>query len=353
VIFNRAMPAWQPRCRGSQRLSLVRELGGSIDSEAAITRALKYLKSSQNADGSWGTVSRAGTTALVLLAMLGRCETPESILYGDEVMKSMMFLIELSRKKSPGYALAEQDAAYSAIEHGMVACALGEAYQSARLGSKSLPGLREAFEGAIKTTLAHQLPGGGWAGRTSGQGFRLPSEGPGMMIVTAWQAMALHTAKRSGLKFDGLQSSLDRIVDYTAGLTAQDGGIGNASDPWEGMNPAKITGAGVHVYQLLGPKRQAAVKRGVQYALDHLQGLTWETAELHTLLFTAQACRHQGGKDWAEFQRRVIPVLLSKQSWNASWTNDAKLISGSTSCTTALCVLILESYYRVPGATRQ
>ena len=60
-----------------------------------------------------------------------------------------------------------------------------------------------------------------------------------MMIVTAWQAMALHTAKRSGLKFDGLQSSLDRIVDYTAGLTAQDGGIGNASDPWEGMNPAK------------------------------------------------------------------------------------------------------------------
>jgi len=53
--------------------------GGSKAGEDAISRALDYLKRTQNADGSWGTSEKAGRTGLALLAYLGRCETVEVI----------------------------------------------------------------------------------------------------------------------------------------------------------------------------------------------------------------------------------------------------------------------------------
>jgi hypothetical protein len=39
---------------------------------------------------------------LALLCYLGRCETPESPFYGDNVMKGIMYLIELGKKNPHG-----------------------------------------------------------------------------------------------------------------------------------------------------------------------------------------------------------------------------------------------------------
>ena len=45
-------------------------------------------------------------------------------------------------------------------------------YALARLGSKSLPGMREAFEKGVQIIIKNQLPTGGW-GYGEGGGYRL------------------------------------------------------------------------------------------------------------------------------------------------------------------------------------
>jgi len=57
-----------------------------------------------------------------------------------------MYLIELGKKNEHGMIaenILENGATY---EHGIATYALGEMYTLARLGSKSLPGMKDAFE---------------------------------------------------------------------------------------------------------------------------------------------------------------------------------------------------------------
>jgi hypothetical protein len=139
-------PSMRARCSTTERLEKLRQNGGSSECEAAVSRALAWFKTKQNADGSWGKTHKAGMTGLALLCYLGRCETPESPFYGDNVMKGILYLLEVGKKNQYGMfseSIKEHSAAY---EHGIATYALGEMYTLARLGSKPIPGMKEAFE---------------------------------------------------------------------------------------------------------------------------------------------------------------------------------------------------------------
>ena len=155
-------PTMRARCSTTERLEKLRQNGGSPECEAAVSKALEWLKTKQNKDGSWGAGAQAGMTGMALLCYLGRCETPESPFYGDNVMKGIMYLIELSKKNEWGYMVENPKPISAAYEHGIATYALGEMYTLARLGSKSLPGMREAFEKGVKLIIDHQNESGGW-----------------------------------------------------------------------------------------------------------------------------------------------------------------------------------------------
>jgi hypothetical protein len=133
-------PSMRSRCSTQERLEKLRQNGGSPECEAAVSASLEWLKGKQNADGSWGRNNKAAMTGLALLCYLGRCETPESPFYGDNVMKGIMYLIETVAKEPPRKLFTQaQGQRGCAYEHGIATYALGEMYTLARLGSKAFP----------------------------------------------------------------------------------------------------------------------------------------------------------------------------------------------------------------------
>ncbi len=210
-------PSMRSRCSSAERLQKLAQNGGSSECERAVSQSLEWLKGKQNADGSWGTSNKAAYTGLVLLCYLGRCETPDSPFYGDNVMKGIMYLVELAQKNNTGM-LSETPLENSATyEHGIATYALGEMYTLARMGAKQLPGMRETFERGVKIIIEHQNKRGSWTYGGEQQGLFIAytkDSGGEDLSVTGWQFQALKAAKNTGLKIEGLNRAIDNCVDY-------------------------------------------------------------------------------------------------------------------------------------------
>ena len=159
---------WKGRCNTPERLKKLRENGGDPRCELAVSRALEWLKSRQNPDGSWGSRHKGAMTGFALLCYLGRCHTPDDVFYGASVTRGIQWLIETSKKNDHGIFSEKPLENAASYEHGIATYALGETYEFARRGTTTLPGLREAFERGIAIIIDHQLPDGGWG---YGDGF--------------------------------------------------------------------------------------------------------------------------------------------------------------------------------------
>lgn len=346
-FVGKGMPAWRQRCIDAERMAATLANGGSKETEESINRALFYLKGKQNADGSWGTSEKVGRTALALLAFLGHCETPESQSYGDTTMKAVLYLLETNRKNSEGIIAADLGSPHAAVEHGMAASALVELYEPARLGSLSLPGVRETLEKAITTIILHQRPDGGWAGMDRGQGFRPNDQEPSSIFTTAWQTQALVAARRTGLKIDKLQEALGRGDGFMRGKQWKDGGFGiPRGNP--GTDSILLTGAGMHSLQMTHADA-ATIQKAVGFTSDMvLNGsFQWSTADLHSWFFYTRAFVTKGGPDWKAWNGKCLPIMLSNQNPDGSWTRGSALFGSGDTDATALGALMMESYYRV------
>ena len=105
--FTSLPPTLRSRCSAPERLAKLKENGGSPECEKAVSMALEYLKTKQKADGSWGTAGQGAMTGFALLCYFGRCETPDSTFYGDNIMKGILYLIELAEKEQVQSPLSE------------------------------------------------------------------------------------------------------------------------------------------------------------------------------------------------------------------------------------------------------
>jgi hypothetical protein len=341
-------PSMKSRCSTAERLQKLRESGGSPECEKAVSNALEYLKTKQNADGSWGSSGKGAMTGFALLCFLGRCETPESPFYGDNVMKGIMYLVEL-QKKNPNKLFSEATTGNSPVyEHGIATYALGEMYTLARMGSKSLPGMREAFESGVKTIIDNQQKSGSWVyDQTTGN----YSDSREDLSVAGWQFQALKAAKLTSLKIDGLHSALDKVEKYFEDKQTKDGGFGTTNR--EGSyNQWNLSGVGILGLQTMGKGKSPEVKKGLKFAADlfKTEPPTWANAHLYDWYYYQQAFFQGGGEDWNTWNKQVLPIILSKQQPNGSWKSNGighgAASGGNDIYPTALCTLMLEVYYR-------
>jgi hypothetical protein len=334
-------PSMKARCSSAERIQKLRESGVSGECERAVSNALEYLKTVQNKDGSWGqgagnTADTGAMTGFALLCYLGRCETPESPFYGDTVMKGILYLIELAKKNEDGIFSEKPQTSHATYEHGIATYALGEMYTLARLGSKSLPGMREAFEKGVRTIIKYQTPLGAWAYGGEAAGYRTTGED---LSVTGWQYQALKAAKLTGLKIPELYSTIDKTVKYLDGKQTKDGGYGN-SNREKGYNQWTLTGVGVLGMQTLAHGKTNEWKKGVKFAYEFLQAEPpkWESANLYSWYYWAQIFFQNGGAEMKYWNDTALPLILQGQSKNGSFKGGVY--------NTALCTLMLEVYYR-------
>ena len=348
-------PSMRSRCSSAERLQKLAQNGGSSECERAVSQSLEWLKGKQNADGSWGTSNKAAYTGLVLLCYLGRCETPDSPFYGDNVMKGIMYLVELAQKNNTGI-LSETPLANSATyEHGIATYALGEMYTLARMGAKQLPGMRETFERGVKIIIDNQNKRGSWTYGGEQQGlfiaYTKDSNGEDLS-VTGWQFQALKAAKNTGLKIEGLNKAIDNCVEYILSKQTKDGGFGRDKRD-EHYNQWSLTGCGVLGLQTLSKGKTSAIKKGIGFLQDFLtqEPLDWnKNCNLYCWYYYTQAFFQQGGAEWRFYNEQFLPQILAAQNPDGSFKRGrANWPSGDAAndiYRQALCTLQLEVYYR-------
>lgn len=188
------------------RLEYAERHGGSIQTEAAVAAALKWLADRQSEDGRWdadrfgageeravlgqdrggaGADADSGITALALLAFMGAGHSHTAGDYQPNVARGLEFLM---RGQSSDGHLAANTSLYARMYcHSMASFALAEAL--ALTGDKRLePTVRRAVDYSVR---AQHPSTGGWRYR------------PGDLGDTSqlgWQLMSLWSAERAGIK---------------------------------------------------------------------------------------------------------------------------------------------------------
>ncbi len=353
-------PSMRSRCSTQERLEKLRQNGGSPECEAAVSASLEWLKGQQNPDGSWGRTNKCAFTGLALLCYLGRCETPESPFYGENVMKGIMFLLEVG-KQNP-YGIFSQNNGWKGdanggkggagtYEHGIATYALGEMYTLARLGSKSLPGMREAFEKGVKVIIESQTPKGAWAYGGKDQIVYNKAGGADLSVV-GWQFQALKAAKNTSLKIDGLHAAIGKMTDYLETTQTKDGGFGAANRD-AGYNQWSLSGVGILGLQTMAKGKTASIKKGIHFLHEFLasEPLDWnKNCNLYCWYYYTQAFFQQGGDEWKFYNQQFLPQILAAQQPDGSFKHGRPNWPAGDAADAiyrqCLCTLQLEVFYR-------
>ncbi|MCS7168036.1 MAG: terpene cyclase/mutase family protein [Gemmatales bacterium] len=362
--------------RAGRNLDLVRKLGGTDESEAAVARGLQWLARHQSPDGRWSGdkyhLARPGCrcrtpaeqnvgahdvamTGFALLAFLGAGHAhmaPEGAKnvakespYRNNVLRGLMFLIQ--QQDSRG-----KIGKGSTYETAIATIALCEAYAMTRD-----PRLQGPAQRAINYLVSIQHPvTGGW---------RYGERDPGDTSVVGWCVMALRSGQMGGLHVPS--SALDgarRFLDRVAGKITIDGkeyskAVYGYTDP--GGTPV-LTSVGLLCRQYLGwgplvPDLHA----GCKYLLARFKPPDKDKVNnprglpLYGWYYATQVMHHMEGKYFEEWNPNMRDLLIKLQekadpascnygSWPPEYFDYGSHAGRIYS--TSLCILTLEVYYR-------
>ena len=332
------------------RTQLVHSSGGTTQTQAAVTRGLKWLARHQNPDGSWslhafhrtkecdgqcrGAARQASDhagTALALLPFLGAGQTHKKGRYQDEVGAGLNWLAEHQKEDGDLRGPGNFGRMYA---HGQAAIALCEAYALTNDDQ-----LRAPAQLALDFIVKAQHPAGGW---------RYEPRQAGDTSVVGWQLMALNSGRMAHLFVP--DETLQRAVEFLdSAQTDKVGGL-YAYMPGHGTSHV-MTAEALLCRQYLGwPKDHEGLQAGVKFLLDkHLPSA--ERPQMYYWYYATQVMHHMGGKEWETWNTRMRRVLVDTQRKDGhaagSWDpRGGHAPQAGRLYMTALAVCSLEVYYR-------
>ena len=369
------------------RGSLLGRGGGDNFTEAAVMRALRWLKKNQHADGSWGG-QRTAMCGLGILTFLAHAEKPgDSDEFGETVQRALQFL--LNNQEGNGRFKHMDVNQYA---HPIATYALCEAY-----GMTQNPDVKYAAEKAIAEIIRGQHPTGGWTyklnpGPESNGKYRDDTSYMG------WCAQALKAAKLANLHPDGLEKAIKLAIKGFKKNAHPAGGFGYTS-PTQGDG---LTSVGTLCMLLLGAGNDKDVRNGqkvidswtpsfsTQAALKALGGGTDDAAKKRALenkafpdverkfyrgshngsaqyyFYYATQCKfHEGGNRWSKWNNAmkapyVHAQIVEKDKYEykgkkyeiGHWAN-VDQYSDRPVMDTCLAALQLMVYYRYLPTTKE
>ncbi|MCA9319670.1 MAG: PDZ domain-containing protein, partial [Planctomycetes bacterium] len=361
-------PAFASR-RGTAKTEALQIGGGSAETEAAVLAGLRYLADHMHSDGSIGRVHehekygdlRIGKTGLALLAFLGSGHTHDAAgPFREKVKRGIDFL------------LAQQDPVTghfgdcNAYGHGIASYALAEAHamtRDAALRDPLMRALRRIIR-AQNATSDDRLRGG-W-----GYFYRDPSrrfDDYPRVSVTVWQLMALKSGTIGGLTvpdavFERARSFIEASWDPSLDALRY-----NQDPKWlQSAYPTLpgSTAAGLFAMQLLDVDQDDPLRRrAVEYLRQRPPRFRWRRpsdrdfvreaqGNLYFHYYAALSLHREGGSLWKAWNAELKPLLVENQQRDGSWkpispyAEYADDQDGDRCYTTAMCVLMLEVYYR-------
>jgi hypothetical protein len=337
------------------RAQLVRDGGGTEDSEKAVKRALQWLAEHQNYDGSWTfehqkspkchgacndpgfTPGKIAATALALLPFLGTGQTQLEGPYKRNIDLGLRFLVRSTHRQGDLGSLYEQGG--QMYGHGLAAIVLCEAY-----GMTHDPMLADTAQAVVNFIAEAQDPDGG--------GWRYLPRQPGDTSVVGWQLMALKSAQMAYLR---VPPGTMRKAGYFLDRVQTDRGAVYGYQGPERGRPA-TTAIGLLCRMYLGwTHDQPALARGVQIlsALGPSTDKSRVRNNMYYNYYATQVMHHFGGSDWKRWNEVMREYLIETQSTKGhetgSWFfegHDHGSPAGGRLYCTAMAAMTLEVYYR-------
>ncbi len=345
------------RCSKDDRLNRLAKNGGNEQCEEAVMKSLRWLKQTQNANGSWCTNHQIASTGFALLAFLGHCETPNSEEFGDAVTRAIVYLTNISMKN--GGKMAQDLKGHWSYEHGIATYALGEAATFCIKLNINIPNLNEATKKSGDWILEHQHESGSWTYQYEASGGH-PDNSIGL-----WQIQALKACKHTGLweekEFKGV---IQKALNYVKNCQHSKGGVGYNSAKGRDIGWT-MTGAGALAFQMWGKSHDSVVRKASKYIKTNAK-LDWNTADsdLYRHYYHAQAMINRGGGDWSFYNKIFRDQVLKNQNDNGTYKDvgGGNKINGvgttykgrssfAVHYRTCLATFMLEVYYRFLPAT--
>jgi prenyltransferase beta subunit len=295
--------------------------------QTAVSKALSYLKRTQNSDGSWGSSSygrHPAITALAAMSMMAQGNLPGRGKYGRNVERAIKFLMKNVDPKTGFISGSGHGQMYG---HGFATLCLAEAYGM-------MPGkkLRNKLRLAVRCILKSQKADGGWR-------YSPNPSGNSDLSLTICQVMALRAANNAGIKVG--KKTISRAVKYTKRSANADGGFRYTL--YSGGSSFALTGAGVTTLYGCGEYDSKEAKKGLEFLKKYLAANRGQGHYGHYFYghyYAAQAMYQAGGDYWKFWYPRVRDDLLRTQLSNGSWRSHVGNTYGA-----AMGALVLQMPY--------
>ncbi len=274
----------------------------------AVKLGFEYLKSQQNADGSFGRGRygrHVGITSLCAIAFMADGNLPDRGPYGEQVRKALEFVLAHAQETG---LLAADTSHGPMYGHGFAALFLGEIYGQTPNDKR----VRDALVKSIDLIIGTQNEEGGW------RYHPVPYDAD--ISVTICQIMALRSARNAGIKVP--KTTIDRAVKYVRECQNADGGFRYMRHTGGSAWPR--TAAGVASLFYAGIYEDDSIDRGLDYlmrvALPGRAGrLSGQPHYYYGQYYSVQAMYLAGGEYWSRWWPAVREELLRKQSSNGGW----------------------------------
>ncbi|MBO4288081.1 MAG: terpene cyclase/mutase family protein [Kiritimatiellae bacterium] len=378
----------------------LRNYGGDKYTENAVMAALRWLKKTQNKDGSWNGQNKIAMTGLGILTFLAHGEKPgaDSPEFGPTVQRALEYLLANQLKENSGGlpkgTFKGMDGNWYALP--IAAYALCEAF-----GMTGNPNVKDAAEAALGPIIRGQHPTGGWTYKCNPAPDSSYAKYGGYRDDTSymgWCAQALKAAKLSHLKVEGLPKAIKLAIKGFKKNAHKEGGFGYC-----GPGRGGLTSVGTLCMMLLGASNDKDVKNALnlmeswkpffasraeldalaktpEFAKKGKEAVNAATSRLVSMklpkvslggstqyyFYYATQCKfHQGGKQWTNWNTAMKPPYVKAQIIEKDAIEDMKGKKcdighwrnadhySSATMDTCLAALQLMVYYRYLPTTKQ
>ena len=254
---------------------------GDAATEAAVMKALRWLKATQEPDGSWGTkpefglkkgMDKAAGAGFAILTCLAHGETPASKEFGPTVQKALDYLInsvyvvkdkngKLAKDPNGNTPYIRMSGA-GGSEYGFLigTYALCEAY-----GMTKNPNAREAAEKTLGRIISGQTATGGWNYNMA----RVTKDGPDDISFGGWAMQAIKAGKMAGIHLPGMEECIKKAVNCLKkrNYSEKAGFVYRATTNHKG-GTGGLAGVGCLAMQLLGYAKEKEVANALNVMRD-------------------------------------------------------------------------------------
>ena len=326
--------------------------------DEAVDRGLAYLKSAQNADGSWpaeainrfrgpGPNGDLAVTALAVMAFLSAGHVPGEGPYRETVEKGVRYVT--SHQARNGLFAAQTGGQTEMYYHGI--CTLMLAEVAGMTDARTADDLRDKLKAAVAVVLEAQRKTGPHAGGWRYTVSAYPANDADLS-VTGWQLMALRAAKNVGcdVPADRIQAAVEYVKkchDARTGGYMYTVTFGNVTVP--------CTGTGILAMELCGKEYHGTAEavRAASYLLKTPLAASQQHF-FYGAYYTAQGMfqlgTSLGTNYWRAYRDELHRALLRTNppqatgAWTGRGVDDGRL--GPAYCT-SMAILALTVEYRL------